>query len=238
MSIGEKHSIKYGKRNIDYCLFYKLRKTMEIAVHPDSNVIVTVPVNSNLTIIEKKIKKRSRWIIKQINYFQQFSPKTPGRSYVNGETHLYLGKQYRLKIIKGKETGIKLSKGFFLITSCEEAKFDTFKILLEKWYFEKASIYFEKRMNCCWENFKKYNLVKPSIKIKKMKSRWGSLSIKGNINLNIELIKAPIECIDYVITHELCHLKHNNHSNSFYNLLEVMMPGWKKIKHKLELSMV
>ena len=71
-----------------------------------------------------------------------------------------------------------------------------------------------------------------------MQKRWGSLSDKGTVTLNTDLIRAPKECIDYVVTHELCHLKYNNHGPEFYKLLDSVIPGWEKIKHKLELSMV
>lgn len=81
---------------------------------PDSTVIVKAPVQSDIALIEKKIIKRARWILKAQNYFKQFNPKTPDRCYVNGETHLYLGKQYRLKLAEGMENSVKLSRGFFI----------------------------------------------------------------------------------------------------------------------------
>jgi predicted metal-dependent hydrolase len=71
-----------------------------------------------------------------------------------------------------------------------------------------------------------------------MRKRWGSLSEKGTLTLNVDLIRAPKECIDYVVTHELCHLKHRDHSPEFYKLLESLVPGWERMKQKLELSMV
>ncbi|MDH3347165.1 MAG: M48 family metallopeptidase, partial [Desulfobulbaceae bacterium] len=100
---NNKHSVVYGRKTIDFSLLYCDRKSMEIAVHPDSTVIVKAPVQSDITLIEKKIIKRARWILRQLNYFKQFNPKTPDRCYVNGETHLYLGKQYRLKLTEGPE---------------------------------------------------------------------------------------------------------------------------------------
>jgi hypothetical protein len=110
----------YGRKTIDFSLLYCDRKTMEIAVHPDSTVIVKAPVQSDITLIEKKIIKQARWILKALNYFKLFNPKTPDRCYVNGETHLYLGKQYRLKLAEGTENSVKLSRGFFHITCRNE----------------------------------------------------------------------------------------------------------------------
>lgn len=233
-----RYSVIYGGKTIDFSLFYCDRNTMEIAVHPDSTVIVKAPVQSNLAIIEKKIIKRARWIIRQQNYFKQFNPKTPERCYVNGESHLYLGKQYRLKLAEGPENSVKLSRGFFHITCRSEPTPDIAKKLLTQWYSEKAQLQLSESMNRCWQKFKGIDIEKPTLSIKRMKKRWGSLSEKGTVTLNTDLIRASKECIDYVVTHELCHLKYPNHSTEFYNLLDAVNPGWEKIKHKLELGMV
>jgi predicted metal-dependent hydrolase len=211
---------------------------MEISVYPDSTVIVKAPVQSDIMLIEKKIIKRARWILRQLNYFKQFNPKTPERCYVTGETHLYLGKQYRLKLVEGSENSVKLSRGFFHITCRSEPTPDTARKLLNQWYLEKAKLQFTESMDRCWLKFKGSGLDKPEISIKRMQKRWGSLSEKGTVTLNTDLIRAPKECVDYVIMHELCHLKYYDHSTAFYMLLSSVLPGWEKIKHKLELSMV
>jgi len=235
---NDRYSVVYGRKTIDFSLFNCDRKTIEIAVHPDSTVIVRAPVQSDIAIIEKKILKRARWIIRQLNYFKQFNPKTPERCYVNGETHLYLGKQYRLKLIEGRDNSVKLSRGFFHITCRNQPTPDTARKLLNQWYLERAQLQFAESMDRCWEKSYALGIGKPKLFIKRMQKRWGSLSDKGAVTLNTDLIRAPKECIDYVVTHELCHLKYHDHSSEFYKLLDSVMPGWEKIKHKLELSMV
>lgn len=233
----EKRSFTYGEKTIEYQLFYSKRKTLEIAVHPDSTTIVKAPNDSEISLIEKKIHKRARWILKQLDYFQQFTPKTPERVYISGETHLYLGKQYRLKVTQGQKNSIKLSRGIFQVSCRGEPNPELVKKLMKKWYMDKAKIQFNKSFERCWPKFNSMDFNKPSISIKRMQKRWGSLSEKGTMMLNAELIKAPKECIDYVIIHELCHLKYHNHSSEYYKLLGSFMPNWEKIKHKLELSM-
>jgi predicted metal-dependent hydrolase len=234
----EKRSFTYGKKTIEYQLFYSKRKTLEIAVHPDSTIIVKAPIDSEISLIEKKIHKRARWILKQLDYFQQFTPKTPKRVYISGETHLYLGKQYRLKVTQGQKNSVKLSRGIFQVSCSDESKPELVKKLMKKWYMDKAKIQFNKSFERCWPKFNSMGFNKPSISVKRMQKRWGSLSEKGTMMLNTELIKAPKECIDYVIIHELCHLKHHDHSSEYYKMLDSFMPDWEKIKHKLELSMV
>lgn len=233
-----KHSVIYGRKTIDFSLLYCDRKTMEISVLPDGTVIVKAPVQSDITLIERKIIKRSRWIIRQLNYFKQFNPKTPERFYVNGETHLYLGKQYRLKLVKGTENSVKLSRGFFHITCRSDPTPTVAKKLLDQWYAEKAKLQFVESMERCWKKFNGLSIGQPKLSIMRMQKRWGSLSVKGTLTLNTDLIRAPKECIDYVVTHELSHLKYHAHSPEFYKLLDTVIPGWEKIKHKLEISMV
>lgn len=235
---NNKHSVVYGRKTIDFRLLYCDRKTMEIAVNPDRTVIVKAPVQSDITWIEKKIIKRARWILRQLNYFKQFHPKTSDRYYVTGETHLYLGKQYRLKLTEAQENSVKLSRGIFHITCRSEPTPSATKKLLNQWYSEKAQLQFAESMDRCWQKFKGLSTNQPKLSIKRMQKRWGSLSDKGTVTLNTDLIRAPKECIDYVIMHELCHLKHHDHSPDFYKLLYTFIPGWEKIKHKLELSIL
>ena len=91
-------SIEYGQSQIEFKLLLVKRKTMEIAVHPDKSVVVKSPLTSSFEAINTRVKKRARWIRRQIEYFSQFDPRKPTRQYVGGESHLYLGRQYRLKI--------------------------------------------------------------------------------------------------------------------------------------------
>lgn len=233
----DKGVVVYGRESIFYRLFYCDRKTMEIAVHPDGAVIVKAPFQSDIASIEKKIRKRAGWILRQQHYFRQFHPRTPGRSFVGGETHLYLGKRYRLKITEGAENTVKLSCGFFHVACRNPATSEKVKILLNQWYLEKARIQFAESVDRCLQKFGDSGMEKPRIAVRRMQKRWGSLSDKGMITLNRDLIRAPKECIDYVITHELCHFKYRDHSVAFYNLLSSAMPDWEKTKHKLELGM-
>ncbi len=234
----KRHSIVYGQKTIEFNLLYSDRKTMEIAVHPDGSVIVKAPAQSDITMIKTKIKKRARWILRQLNYFKQFNPRTPDRCYVNGETRLYLGKQYRLNVAKGSENSVKLSRGLFHITCRNTPTPETVKKRLNQWYSEKAQLQFAESMDRCWQKFNGLGINKPDFTIKRMQKRWGSLSDRGTLTLNTTLIRAPKECIDYVVTHELCHLKYPNHSPGFYKLLDSVLPEWEKIKHKLELGMI
>jgi predicted metal-dependent hydrolase len=231
-------NITYGKESIAFDVLFAERKTMEIAVLPDERVVVKAPLGTEPQVIKARLVKRARWIKKQLDYFRQFNPRTPPRRYVGGETHLYLGRQYRLKISNGLTNGVKLTKGFFQVACNGMASPERIKKQLQRWYLEKANVKFVESLERCLPDFERMSLPPPSLKIRKMNTRWGSLSPRNTLTLNVDLIRAPRECTEYVITHELCHLQHPNHDAEFYRLLEQLMPDWEKRKHRLELTLV
>ncbi len=232
------YSIRYGEQVVAFELTHSRRKTMQIAVYPEGKIFVKAPEGTPLEEVKKRVRRRSRWIKKQLDYFRQFEPRTPPRRYVSGETHFYLGKRYRLKVLESDDSSVKMSRGFLRVSVKGSAVPETVKGLLDQWYTEKALLHFPTSFEHCWPAFEKQGLPRPNLKIRAMKTRWGSLSSKGNLTLNIALIRAPRECIDYVMTHELCHLVHRNHGPGFYRLLEQTMPNWKKHKTKLEMHLV
>lgn len=232
-----KQQILYGEDKIEYKIFYSNRKTLEIAVHPDASVVVTAPINTETNSIKQKVLKRIKWIYKQQQFFQQFQPRSVQKQYLRGETHLYLGKQYRLKVIGGLREDVKLKLGYFIVSVKDKEDRERVKNLLEEWYIERAKVKLDEYFKICWNKFATKDAIPPILKIRKMKKRWGSLSKSGTLTLNSEIIKAPKECIEYVITHELCHTEFHNHSAKFYYLLKQVMPDWEKLKNKLELNM-
>lgn len=229
------HIVQFGSAVIEYELDFQDRKNLTIKVYPDCTVKIIAPFDSPLEKIEKQIKKKAPWIIKQQREFLSYQPFTPERIYVNGETHLYLGRQYKLRVEKDNKNEVKLYRGRITVLCKDENKA---KEILNKWYREKAFIHFEEVLTKVLPLFKKYEIIKPELHIRSMEKRWGSCTPNGKIILNPELIKAPKGSIEYVIIHELCHLVHHNHTKSFYDLQEFMMPDWKKWKEKLEHSLV
>lgn len=233
-----KGEITYGSILIQFQVIHMARKTLEIAVHPDSAVVIKAPVETRFEDIQTQVTKRAGWIKRQIEYFRQFEPRTPPRQYLGGETHLYLGRQYRLKISSGERDEVKLMRGYFQIEVKGSVSPDKVKCLLDAWYAEKATDRFRESFERCWPSFEKLSIKRPRLQIRRMKKRWGSLSKNGTLTLNADLIRAPKGCIDYVVVHELCHLQCHDHSPAFYRLLDMMMPDWKKRKHKLEMALV
>ncbi|MEK7243262.1 MAG: SprT family zinc-dependent metalloprotease [Thermodesulfobacteriota bacterium] len=234
---SSRNSVAHGKGNIEFSLFHVDRKTLEISVHPNRSVVVKAPLGSDHEEIRTRVARRAGWIIRQRDFFRQFDPRTPARSYVGGETHLYLGRHYRLRIGVGNRDAVKLIKGFFEIQVKGSISSEKVKRLLEEWYREKASGKFNESLDRCWLYFEKFSPAKPRLQIRRMRKRWGSLSANGMLTLNTDLIRSPRECIDYVVVHELSHLRYKNHDPKFYGFLDKIMPDWKKRKHKLEVAL-
>ncbi|MCK4665795.1 M48 family metallopeptidase [Candidatus Dependentiae bacterium] len=231
----KKHKLKFGSKDFYYIIKKGMRKTLKINVYPSLKVEVLVPLNANLDFVHEKVNRKRAWIYKQIEYFKSLPPEIQPRKYISGETHRYLGKQYRLKVIPSNFDDVKLSGGYFNLYSTK-SKIKIYKEKqLETWYREHAKIQFNRLMNTILEKISKYNISEPKLIIKKMRKRWGScLAKKNTVILNLHLIKVSSYCIEYVIYHELCHLKYPNHNKKFYYFLELVLPTWKKRKKELE----
>ena len=224
-------SIQFGSRTIDFRLVYSDRKSLGITVTPEMEVLVKAPADTTIEKVKEKIRKKAPWIIKQQSFFLSFQPKTPNRKYISGETHLYLGRQYRLQIEIGQTESVKLKGKFIVVTSSEKSRT---KSLLHDWYLQHARTKLHEVAAPLIDKFKKHKVEPSSIVLRDMPTRWGSCTPKGKIILNPELIKAPKGCIEYVIIHELCHLIHHDHTQKFLNLQTKEMKDWEKWKMKLE----
>jgi hypothetical protein len=224
-------TIQFGSQTINFYLEYSDRKSLGITVTPEMEVLVRAPKNTPLENIKEKIKRKAPWILKQQGYFLSFHPKTSARKYISGETHLYLGRQYRLQVQIGKEDSVKLKGKFIEITAKDKSNT---KDLLDNWYLHHAKIKFHAIAAPLIDKFKKYKVEPSAIVLRNMPTRWGSCTPKGKIILNPELIKAPKGCIEYVIVHELCHLIHHDHTQKFLDLQSKEMRDWEKWKMKLE----
>lgn len=227
------HQIQFGSQDIDFELQLMKRNTLSISVHPDLSVIVRAPENTKLEDIEKKVYHRAKWILNQQRRFEIYLPDVPPRKYVSGESHRFLGRQYRLKVIKSNTEQIKLSRQFLEVHTLDITSSNA-RVLVETWYREQANQIFQERLSACYTKLAREKIPYPKISIRRMQSSWGSCSAKSMITLNIKLIQVPMEYIDYVITHELCHLKHLHHETEFYKLLSRIMPGWEAKKEKLD----
>jgi predicted metal-dependent hydrolase len=231
-----RQTLHYGKERFSYQIFFVPAEKNKIVIDllPNGVINVQAPEGTSPEAIKRAMLKRARWIHNHIEHIRRQHAYVLPREYVSGESHYYLGRRYPLKIVEAKhsEPGVKMLRGQLQVDT-QSRQAEAIKSLLNDWYCMHARRHFEKRLQTLLPTA--YWLTNtPDWKIRPMKKQWGSCSPKGRLSFNPLLIKAPRECIDYVIFHELCHLKEHNHSANFYKLLERGMPDWKRIKARLD----
>ena len=227
--------VRWGRVEIPFTYKRSVRKTMAISVHLDLAVEVLAPLDTSLDVIRERVIKRGAWIRKAWREFELYLPKQPARRYVNGETHRYLGRQYRLRAEQGEEDSVKCLRGYLHVTSRRAPTPRKVQELLEEWYRGHAHRGFRERVAECCKRASVEGIHMPPLFIRKMRTRWGSCSSSGRIALNLELIKTPKECLDYVIIHELCHLKEKHHGPRFWRLLGKLLPDYRERRNRLNL---
>jgi predicted metal-dependent hydrolase len=211
------------------------RRTLAIHVLPDGTVEVVAPRNAALVEIQQKIERRAGWIHRQRRYFAALHAERPARRYCTGATHRYLGRQYRLKVSVADKPGVKL-RGAYLFIAVRTVSSRAVAGLLSGWLREKAREQFQRRL-AKWRTWcAERGLPEPKLHLLDMPKRWGSTHSNGRLVLNPELVRAPAPCIDYVIVHEVCHIKHPRHDHGFYAELEKLCPRWRALKQRLETS--
>jgi hypothetical protein len=230
------YAVQFGSVTIGYDLAFASRRTLGITVRPDLTVGVRAPLGTALEDVEAVVKKRAAWILKQQRELVRYLPHLPPRQYVSGESHRYLGRQYRLKVNAGPEcgAGVVQTRNTLEVIVADPADRERVKDLLDAWYQACAEEVFAARLVTCYPKVQHLGLPYPQITVREMRSRWGSCDPADRITLNIKLILVPEELIDYVIYHELCHLREHHHGKAFYQLLDRVLPEWRERKRKLE----
>lgn len=229
--------IVYGDQRIPYAIRVQPeRKARRVAIHvePDGRVIVDVPPDTIMPQIKAAVAARARWIHTHVSEARTRLAHVLPRDYVSGESLLYLGRRYRLKVsIDDVDVVSVRLKGGYIEVRIAAWNGPAIKAALLDWYLERARVVFHSRMEQMITGLRWVRKV-PSIRLKTMKVQWGSCSPSGRMTLNPLLVRAPWECIDYVLLHELCHLREHNHSKRFFRLLNAHMPGWRETKEKLD----
>lgn len=218
-----------------YVLKRSDRRSFAIQIRPDLSIIVRAPKRAKIREIESLLGDRHHWITKNLAEIQQRPTPLPDYRWVTGEHHFYLGRTYPLVIIVGDRPSIQLQNDQFHLTVPNPEDPESIQSLMHRWYQTQAKALFRERL-AQWVDQSQsiLQLQNPMpIRIRLMKTRWGSCSSRGNINLNLALIRAPLDCIDYVIVHELCHFREMNHSKKFWRLVTDCLPDWQHRKRRL-----
>jgi hypothetical protein len=218
--------------SISYRIIFSNRRTTCIMIHPNQSVIVRAPLKANRSDIEEWIHGRIPWIHKHIEYFRIKEAVRPKNKFSTGEHHFYLGNKKPIRILKSQTNGAAFHENEILIHSKTTDSTSIERIFKDALKTE-ADAYLSERLKFCYIKTKKYSLPFPDLRLRWMKSRWGSCSITKGITLNIRLMHLSEELIDHVILHELCHLRVQNHGRDFYKMLIELESNWKINKMKI-----
>lgn len=221
-------------RDIEFKVIYSSRRTLGISVLPDASVIVRVPYRTSAKTIARIVGEKSHWIIKHRDIYRNRESIKSDRSYSNGSAHLFRGNESILNIQKSRrpyiifngnsiEMGLDLNNNEQLI-----------KKLLYKGYKDEAIKHLPLILDRILEKHADQKFTPTGLVIRSMKRRWGSCSIRGKITLSTELIKLSDSFIEYVVLHELCHLRHHNHGPRYYELLSDLYPDWRIVRKEMK----
>lgn len=223
----------YQLQNIEFRVVYSGRRTLGISVLPDSSVVVRAPYRASLKTIHRIVQEKAGWIIKhRDNYTLKAGRKLNG-SLTDGEKQLFRGKDCMLLIIPSSKPFVRFNDDTIEIGIDKTEDKQAIKRLLYKGYKSEAAKTFPEMLHTSLKVHENQSFKPTGLVIRSMKSRWGSCSKKGIITLSTELIKLPDIFIEYVIVHELCHLKHHNHGKEYYKLLSELFPDWKQVRKDL-----
>ena len=229
-------TLVYGDERLPYEVSPDPKRTTRIAIHvdPDGRVSVDAPPNFQDEAVRTAVQKRARWVLDEVTKARDRFAHVRPKQYVSGEQVLYLGRRYMLKVLTTDERRLSVRlKGNRLEVQTRTGEAEDVQGRVRGWYRVKARDYFAKRLADVSSRLPWVHDV-PPFRLLNMARQWGSCSPSGHVILNPHLIKAPRECVDYVLIHELVHLKHHDHAPEFWSLLDRYSPGWPEYKERLD----
>ncbi len=232
--------VLYDNKQIKYTLQIKKVKNINLRIKDNGKIFISANENVPITFIDEFVLKQGKFILNALNKFNEISKhKNNDKQYISGESFYILGKNIRLKVIKSNEEKIFNDTVFLYLYIKNPLNFNKKKKMVDTYIKNIAYNTFLDITKKLHLDFIKHNVNMPIIEVRTMKKSWGScFPTKNKINLNILLIQAPKNCIEYVVLHKLCHFIYPNHSKDFYNFLTIMMPDWRERKTVLENQLI
>lgn len=237
--MSQMESIIFGSTAIDYSIRRtSRRKTIAITVNPDMSVSVSAPKGTRRTLVAEKLNSKAEWIVRQRERIRR-NGQQPIKSFVSGESFRYLGRQYQLKVRAMPAVEVapqaSMSRGQFVVTVSQRwgmtRRRKAIRAALTDWYRQRA----DTQIKSTVERFSvRLGLSVKHVQIREMKTRWGSGGTDGRLRFNWRIVMASKPLLEYVVAHELCHIRHHDHSREFWRLLSRVMPDYEQRKRELE----
>lgn len=223
-----------GAVDFQYKIIFSRRRTISIVVSPDGGVVVKAPCRTPVRAIDRFVNEKSVWIRKTLNKFKLLVRIDNQTEYSDGDSILLFGREHKLKLFQSDDYSVRLGSDDTLEVSFnKDINPLIIKAMLEDWFKFIARKRLADNFRKILSKYREYGFLPTGFVVRKMKSRWGSCSSKGKIAISYDLIKLDEIFSEYVIIHELCHLKHHNHSDSYYKLLSEVYPNWKNVRGDL-----
>jgi predicted metal-dependent hydrolase len=197
------------------------RKSFALIIQRDGSLVVRAPLRASDRQIRELVQKKEKWIIAKQEAARQTYATIRPREYVNGENFLYLGKSYKLAIVDGNQPFLTFEDQFYLAKSALPQADAVFKA----WYTQQARQIISER--AAWYAAQN-GFVYQRVNITGARTRWGSCGARGSLNFTWRLVMAPLRVIDYVVVHEVAHLKHKNHSKAYWEEVKRLMPDYQQ----------
>jgi predicted metal-dependent hydrolase len=210
------------------------RRTLGLEIHRDLRIVIRAPLACPEELITRYLARNRRWINRQLAHFKTLPPPRAARRYVDGEPHLYLGQEYRLTLKPDARSRIVVEDDALVVYGIGATSPTATQSALTRWYSARAQVEFHRVLAACHAHPRFATYPLPALKIRTMRTRWGTMCTQRGMTLNSVLIQAPRECIEYVVFHELCHLSYRGHGQRFYKLLTAVLPNWEALKQQLE----
>ena len=239
--------LRVGDELITVCLEKDRHKSIRLRVCPDGTVLARAPWRVRREDVAAWLAGRAGWILERQDYFQRLREARPRTGYGPGDIQRFLGQEHILRISGHVRGSVRLDEDGFDIQTRGEPSPAKVRTLLDSWFGRQAAALFAQRLEVWFPVLRERlgaaapvaqsvvpPVAPPLLKVRAMRSRYGSCSRLGVITLNRHLAAMPLECIDYVLVHELCHLRHFAHNRAFYNLLQTFLPDWRQRKALLK----
>ncbi len=214
------------------------RRTVAVAFDPEDGVLVTAPENVPVERLDQVVRDKAPWILERLRLVEESGPALPAREFVSGETFLYLGRQYRLRVMASSApSALKLKDGWLHVEVEDglegDLRADRTRERLVEWYRKRAAQRLPERVQL-WAarmNIETFG----DVHIADQRSRWASCDAAGNFRFNWRIVQSPLRLVDYVVVHELAHLVHRDHTEAFWRTVAEAQPDFEDRRRELRL---
>lgn len=224
-----------GNQILTYELVRKNVKNINIRIRPDKSIYVSANKRVSAKEVEALLLEKSDWILKALAHYEQRNIKKEETFFLKeGAKIRLLNREYEIRIVESSSEKIEIDLQIITLYVKDPLASKKLEAMWEKWFALYVRKILGEAVERIYPLFESYGIKFPEVKFRTMKTRWGSCKVNGgSITLNTKLIHFPIECIEYVVAHELAHFIHPNHSKMFYGVLSEVMPDHKVRRERM-----